>query len=35
VMITQGLVSVNGKVIAEQGVKVDPAVDRVSRRQAA
>jgi len=29
VMITQGLVSVNGKVIAEQGVKVDPAVDRV------
>lgn len=29
VMISQGLVSVNGKIVAEQGVKVDPAVDQV------
>ncbi len=29
IMISQGLVSVNGKIVAEQGVKIDPVVDRV------
>ena len=28
-MITQGQVSVNGNVVTEQGVKVDPAMDKV------
>lgn len=29
VMISRGLVAVNGRVVAEQGVKVDPEVDQV------
>ena len=30
VMISQGLVSVNGEIVTQQGIKVDPAADRVA-----